>query len=31
VLFSFRKMQKTKKKRGAFENPLSHISTTEAL
>ena len=31
VLFSLRKMQKTKKKRGAFENLLPHISTTDAL
>jgi hypothetical protein len=31
VLFSWRKMQKTKKKRGTFENLLPHISTTGAL
>jgi hypothetical protein len=31
VLFSWRKMQKKKKKCGAFENLLPHISTTGAL
>ena len=31
VLFSLRKTQKTKKKCGAFENLLPHISTTGAL
>jgi len=31
VLFPLRKMQKNKKKCGAFENLLPHISTTEAL
>ena len=30
VLFSWRKMQKRKKKRGAFQNLLPHISTTGA-